>query len=74
MLKRTQCAEVANCLQSEYLKTSKLHLAFRLAQQQCAETFKEWVSMAEPLHPSLTSPSAMQSVRCSGVSMSPLDS
>ena len=27
----------------------------------------EWVSMAEPLHPSLTSPDAMQSTECSGV-------
>ncbi|CAI9558849.1 unnamed protein product, partial [Staurois parvus] len=40
---------------------------FRLAQQQCVESFMEWVSMAEELHPSLTSPSAMQSVGCSGV-------
>uniref|UniRef100_A0A3B3RTL1 B30.2/SPRY domain-containing protein n=1 Tax=Paramormyrops kingsleyae TaxID=1676925 RepID=A0A3B3RTL1_9TELE len=31
------------------------------------ENFMEWVSMAEQLHPSLTSPSAMQSVICSGV-------
>uniref|UniRef100_A0AAR2KMN8 PH domain-containing protein n=1 Tax=Pygocentrus nattereri TaxID=42514 RepID=A0AAR2KMN8_PYGNA len=29
--------------------------------------FMEWVSMAEQLHPSLTSPSAMQSVKCSDV-------
>ncbi|CAI9580718.1 unnamed protein product, partial [Staurois parvus] len=35
---------------------------------QCsAESLIEWVSMAEQLHPSLTSPSAMQSVGCSGV-------
>ncbi|CAI9542031.1 unnamed protein product, partial [Staurois parvus] len=27
-------------------KTSKLHAAFRLAQQQCVESFMEWVSMA----------------------------
>ncbi|CAI9601744.1 unnamed protein product, partial [Staurois parvus] len=45
-------------------KSSKLHVAFRLAQQQSVESFMEWVSMAEQLHPSLTSPSAMQSVRC----------
>ncbi|CAI9555327.1 unnamed protein product [Staurois parvus] len=32
----------------------------------CRE-FMEWVSMAEQLHPSLTSPSAMQSVGYSGV-------
>ncbi|CAI9600074.1 unnamed protein product, partial [Staurois parvus] len=31
------------------------------------ESFMEWVSLAEQLHPSLTSPSAMQSVICSGV-------
>ncbi|KAL7865252.1 hypothetical protein SRHO_G00104990 [Serrasalmus rhombeus] len=31
------------------------------------ESFMEWVSMAEQLHPSLTSPSAMQSMECSGV-------
>ncbi|CAI9543729.1 unnamed protein product, partial [Staurois parvus] len=29
------------------------------------KSFMEWVSMAEQLHPSLTSPSAMQSVGCS---------
>uniref|UniRef100_A0A3P8U5M0 Transmembrane serine protease 3 n=1 Tax=Amphiprion percula TaxID=161767 RepID=A0A3P8U5M0_AMPPE len=32
-----------------------------------AENFMEWVSMVEQLHPSHTSPSAMQSVGCSGV-------
>ncbi|KAL7873868.1 hypothetical protein AOLI_G00129390 [Acnodon oligacanthus] len=31
------------------------------------ESFMEWVSMAEQLRPSLTSPSAVQSVECSGV-------
>ncbi|CAI9612904.1 unnamed protein product, partial [Staurois parvus] len=35
--------------------------------QQCVESFLEWVSMAEQLHASLTSPSAMQSGRCRGV-------
>ncbi|CAI9561663.1 unnamed protein product [Staurois parvus] len=35
--------------------------------QQCVESFMEWVSMAEQLHLSLTSPSAMQSVTCRGV-------
>ena len=58
---------VANFLQSQSLQTSKLHVAFRLAQQQCVESFMEWVSMAEQLHPSHTSPGAMQSVGCSGV-------
>ncbi|CAI9583606.1 unnamed protein product [Staurois parvus] len=38
-----------------------------LGAQQSVESFMEWVSMAEQLHPSLTSPSAMQSVGCSGV-------
>ncbi|CAI9533276.1 unnamed protein product [Staurois parvus] len=33
----------------------------------CVESFIEWVSMAKQLHPSLTSPSAMQSIRCSGI-------
>ncbi|CAI9597833.1 unnamed protein product, partial [Staurois parvus] len=41
-----------------------LYSANRLAQQ-CLKSFMEWVSMAEQLHPSLTPPSAMQSVRCS---------
>ncbi|CAI9607795.1 unnamed protein product, partial [Staurois parvus] len=41
--------------------------AFRLTQQQCIESFMEWVSMAKQLHPSLTSSSAMQSIRCSSV-------
>ncbi|CAI9590664.1 unnamed protein product, partial [Staurois parvus] len=30
-------------------------------------SFMDWVSMAEQLHPNLTSPSTMQSVGCSGV-------
>ncbi|CAI9600439.1 unnamed protein product [Staurois parvus] len=41
-----------------------MHVAFRLAQQQCIESFMEWVAMTEQLHPSLTSPSTMQSVGC----------
>ncbi|CAI9560784.1 unnamed protein product, partial [Staurois parvus] len=32
-----------------------------------SESFMEWVFMAEQLHPSLTTPNAMQSVGCSGV-------
>ncbi|CAI9549458.1 unnamed protein product [Staurois parvus] len=47
-------------------KASKLGVAFRLAQE-CVESFMEWVSMAEQLHPSLASPTAMQCGRCSGV-------
>lgn len=35
--------EVANFLQSQSLQTSKLHVGFRLAQQQCTESFMEWV-------------------------------
>ena len=35
--------------------------------QQCVEGFMEWVSMAEQLHPSHTSASAMQSIGCSGL-------
>ncbi|CAI9545532.1 unnamed protein product, partial [Staurois parvus] len=31
------------------------------------KSFVEWVSMAEQLHPSLTSTRAMQSIECSGV-------
>ncbi|CAI9608647.1 unnamed protein product, partial [Staurois parvus] len=48
MLKGTACR--SHQLSAE-LKTSKLHVTFRLAQQQCIESFKEWVSMAEQLHP-----------------------
>ncbi|CAI9543012.1 unnamed protein product [Staurois parvus] len=32
-----------------------------------SEIFKEWASMADQLHQSLTSSSAMQRVGCSGV-------
>jgi len=42
-------------------------MAFRLAPEQYVESFMEWVSMTEQLHPSLTSPSALQSVGYSGV-------
>ncbi|CAI9575809.1 unnamed protein product, partial [Staurois parvus] len=48
------------------LKSTAQVANFRLSQQ-CVESFVEWVSMAEQLHPSLTSPSAMQSVSCSGL-------
>jgi len=41
-------------------------VAFRLAQEQCVERMG---FHGEQLHPSLTSPSAMQSVRCSGVKL-----
>ncbi|CAI9557589.1 unnamed protein product, partial [Staurois parvus] len=51
MTERDQCAEVTKCLQSQKLKTSKLRVAFRLEQQQCIESFMEWVSIAEQLHP-----------------------
>ena len=55
----TADAEVANFLQSQSLHTSKLHVAFRLAQEHCVESYMEWVSVAELLHLSLTSPSAI---------------
>jgi len=41
---------IVNFLQSQSLQTSKLHVAFKLAQEQCVESFMEWVSMAEQLH------------------------
>ena len=62
MLRRILCR---GCfLLSQSLQTSKLHVVFRLAQEQ---SFMEWVSMAKQLHPSHTSASAMQSDGCSGV-------
>ncbi|CAI9562169.1 unnamed protein product [Staurois parvus] len=48
-------------------KDLQIHAAFRLAQLQCIESLMKWVSMAEQLHPSLTSASAMQSIECNGV-------
>ncbi|CAI9550621.1 unnamed protein product, partial [Staurois parvus] len=36
-------------------------------QISTTESFMEWVSMAQQLHPTLTSSSAMQSIGCSGV-------
>lgn len=41
-----------------YIKTSR---------EQSIGSFVEWISMAEQLHPSLTSPSTMQSVKCNGI-------
>ncbi|CAI9571158.1 unnamed protein product, partial [Staurois parvus] len=42
----------------------------RMLSTQCTEVanshFMKWISKAEQLHPSLTSPSAMQRVGCSG--------
>ncbi|KAI2655906.1 Alanine--tRNA ligase [Labeo rohita] len=55
-----------SAMKCQSLQTSKLHVAFRLAQEQCAESFVEWV-FHEQLHPSHTSTSATQSVGCSGV-------
>ncbi|CAI9578858.1 unnamed protein product, partial [Staurois parvus] len=65
MLKRIVCR--SRQLSAESIAKDLLHVAFRLAQQQCVESFMERVSMAEQLHPSLISPSAMQSVRCRGI-------
>ena len=39
----------------------------QISSRTVLENFMEWVSMAELLHPSHTSPSAMQSAGCSGV-------
>jgi len=39
---------------SQSLRSSKLHVAFRLAQEQCVKSFMEWVSMAEQLQPYIT--------------------
>ncbi|CAI9618630.1 unnamed protein product [Staurois parvus] len=38
-----------------------------LSSSGLQKSFMEWVFMAEQLHPSFTSASAMQSVGCSGV-------
>ncbi|CAI9612026.1 unnamed protein product [Staurois parvus] len=62
MLKRTGCRSHQQAAES----IAKFCVAFRLAQQQSIESFMEWVSMAKQLQ-SLTSPSAMQSGRCSVV-------
>ncbi|CAI9579747.1 unnamed protein product, partial [Staurois parvus] len=70
MLKHTVCRSCKLSAMS-IAKDPKLHGTFRLAQEQCVESFMEWVSMAEQLHPSLTLPSAMQSIRCSGVKLTP---
>ena len=42
-------------------------LALTAAQKLCTGSFMAWVSMAEQLHASLTSPSTMLSIRWSGV-------
>lgn len=52
---------------SQSLHTSKLHVAFSLAQEQCANSFIEWVSLVEQRLTSHKSPSAIQSIGCSGV-------
>ncbi|CAI9543924.1 unnamed protein product [Staurois parvus] len=66
MLKHAVCR--SRQLSAESIaKNLQTSMAFRLAQQQCVENFMERVCMVEQQHPSLTSPSAMQSVRCSGV-------
>lgn len=53
-------------LPSRLPQPSKRQVALRIPQEHCVESFMEWVSMAEQLHPSLTSPSTVQSFRCSG--------
>ncbi|KAI4904686.1 hypothetical protein NFI96_018149 [Prochilodus magdalenae] len=62
--------EVTNFLQSPSLQTSKLHVSFRSAQEQCVE-LQGMGFHGEQLHPSLTSPSAVQSVERSGVKLRP---
>ncbi|CAI9555682.1 unnamed protein product, partial [Staurois parvus] len=61
MLKHTMC-------RSSQLSAELIAKDF---QTLCAlqKRFMEWVSVAEQLDPSLTSPSAMQSVRCNGVKL-----
>ncbi|KAI4894671.1 hypothetical protein NFI96_015582 [Prochilodus magdalenae] len=59
-----------NDSQSPSLQTSKLHVAFRSAQEQCVELHGMGYH-GEQLHPSLTSPSPVQSVECSGVKLRP---
>lgn len=42
-------------VQRQSLQTFRLHVAFRLAQDQCAESFMDCFHMGEQLHPNLTS-------------------
>ncbi|CAI9536031.1 unnamed protein product, partial [Staurois parvus] len=53
-------------LSAQSIAKDLLRVAFRLAQQ-CVESVIKLVSMVEQLHPSLTSPRALQNVGCSGV-------
>ncbi|CAI9584910.1 unnamed protein product [Staurois parvus] len=64
MLKRTVCRN--RQLSAESIAKVLQTVAFQLAQR-CRESFMEWVSIAEQLHPSLTSLTARQSIGCSGV-------
>ncbi|CAI9555348.1 unnamed protein product, partial [Staurois parvus] len=64
MLKRTVCRSrqlSAESIAKDLQTSCGLQIS---TQQQCVDSFMEWVSMAERLHQSLTSPSAMQSVGC----------
>lgn len=58
-------AQNAVALCSQKLWTAKLHLALRLAQEQCAEMKR--VFKVEQLYPSLISPSVKQSFTFRGV-------
>uniref|UniRef100_A0AAR2KQA3 Cystic fibrosis transmembrane conductance regulator n=1 Tax=Pygocentrus nattereri TaxID=42514 RepID=A0AAR2KQA3_PYGNA len=60
MVQQTGKAEAASLKQlAKQVQTTAL--------KNSVESFMEWVSMTKQLHPSLTSPSTMQSVECSGV-------
>lgn len=43
-------------------EVTDLQTEVRLAQKQSTESFMEWASIREQLHPSLASPSAKKSV------------
>lgn len=55
----TECAEVINILQTDL----QLYVAFRLDRLQFIDSFSKWISVAEKLHPSCTSPSIIKNNR-----------
>ncbi|CAI9552192.1 unnamed protein product [Staurois parvus] len=64
MLKHT--VHRSSQLSAEYI-AKDLQTSCGLQISTTTKSFMKWVSMAEQLHPSLTSPSAMQSVGCNGL-------